>query len=89
MSGDVFGNGMLLSNLHRLVARSTTATSSSTRSRLVDLLRGAQAALRAACSSWQDYDKSLISGGVYPVSKSINISPRYDGRSRSTTRSPR
>lgn len=77
MSGDVFGNGMLLSEHTRLVAAfdhrdifldpdPDAAASYAERRRLFDLPR----------SSWQDYDKSLISqgGGVYPRSaKSIPI----------------
>ncbi|WP_446665420.1 NAD-glutamate dehydrogenase [Flexivirga sp. B27] len=77
MSGDVFGNGMLLSEHIRLVAAfdhrhvfldpdPVAATSYAERRRLFDLPR----------SSWADYDTSLISegGGVYPRSaKSIPI----------------
>jgi glutamate dehydrogenase len=77
MSGDVFGNGMLCSEHIRLVAAfdhrdifidpdPDPATSYAERKRLFDLPR----------SSWQDYDKSLISegGGVFPRSaKSIKI----------------
>ena len=77
MSGDVFGNGMLCSEHIRLVAafdhrdifidpEPDAATSYAERKRLFDLPR----------SSWQDYDKSLISegGGVFPRSaKSIPI----------------
>jgi glutamate dehydrogenase len=68
MSGDVFGNGMLLSKAIKLVAAfdhrhifldpdPDTAASWSERARLFDLPR----------SSWDDYDKSLISqgGGVF------------------------
>ena len=78
MSGDVFGNGMLLSQHIRLVAAfdhrdifldpdPDAATSYAERRRLFDLPR----------SSWQDYDRSLISqgGGVFPRSlKSIPLS---------------
>ena len=78
MSGDVFGNGMLCSEHTRLVAAfdhrdifvdpdPDAATSYAERKRLFELPR----------SSWQDYDKSLISegGGVWPRSaKSIPIS---------------
>ncbi|MFP5253207.1 MAG: NAD-glutamate dehydrogenase [Actinomycetes bacterium] len=78
MSGDVFGNGMLLSEHIRLVAafdhrdifldpEPDAAASYAERRRLFDLPR----------SSWQDYDRSLISegGGVYPRSaKSIPVS---------------
>jgi glutamate dehydrogenase len=78
MSGDVFGNGMLLSRHIRLVAAfdhrhifvdpTPDAVSSYTeRRRLFDLPR----------SSWADYDPSLISagGGVWPrTAKSIPVS---------------
>src|SRR5690606_3824379 len=78
MSGDVFGNGMLLSRHTRLVAAfdhrhifidpdPDAASSYDERRRLFDLPR----------SSWADYDTSLISegGGVWPRSaKSIPIS---------------
>ncbi|MFE6667673.1 NAD-glutamate dehydrogenase [Streptomyces sp. NPDC057697] len=77
MSGDVFGNGMLLSEHIRLVAAfdhrhifidptPDAATSYAERRRLFDLPR----------SSWADYDKDLLSagGGVHPRSaKSIPI----------------
>ncbi|AGL20536.1 NAD-glutamate dehydrogenase [Actinoplanes sp. N902-109] len=80
MSGDVFGNGMLLSEHIRLVAafdhrhifldpEPDAATSYAERRRLFDLPR----------SSWADYDTALISagGGVYPRSaKSIPVSPQ-------------
>jgi glutamate dehydrogenase len=80
MSGDVFGNGMLLSSHIRLVAAfdhrhifldpsPDTATSFAERRRLFDLPR----------SSWADYDASLISegGGVYPrTAKSIAVTPQ-------------
>ena len=79
MSGDVFGNGMLLSTHIRLLAafdhrhvfldpNPDTARSFAERERMFKLPR----------SSWEDYDKSLIStgGGVWPRSaKSIPISP--------------
>jgi glutamate dehydrogenase len=79
MSGDVFGNGMLLSRHIRLLAafdhrhifldpNPDTAKSFAERERMFKLPR----------SSWEDYDKSLISagGGVWPRSvKSIPISP--------------
>jgi len=79
MSGDVFGNGMMLSEHIRLVAafdhrhvfldpNPDAARSFAERVRMFDVPR----------SSWDDYDKSLISagGGVYPRSaKSIPISP--------------
>ncbi|MGY4773268.1 NAD-glutamate dehydrogenase [Kribbella sp. CWNU-51] len=78
MSGDVFGNGMLLSEHIRLVAAfdhrhifldpdPVAATSFAERRRLFDLPR----------SSWADYDASLISagGGVFPrTDKAIPIS---------------
>ncbi|WP_285563779.1 NAD-glutamate dehydrogenase [Streptomyces sp. NBC_01463] len=77
MSGDVFGNGMLLSEHIRLVAafdhrhifidpNPDAATSYAERRRLFDLPR----------SSWADYDKGLISagGGIHPRSaKSIPV----------------
>ncbi|KQZ75219.1 NAD-glutamate dehydrogenase [Nocardioides sp. Root151] len=80
MSGDVFGNGMLCSEHTRLVAAfdhrdifldptPDAATSYVERRRLFDLPR----------SSWQDYDRSLISGGggVFPRSlKSIPLTPQ-------------
>ncbi|GIG60828.1 NAD-glutamate dehydrogenase [Longispora fulva] len=79
MSGDVFGNGMLLSEHIRLVAafdhrhifldpNPVAAASFAERQRMFDIPR----------SSWDDYDKSLISagGGVYPRTlKSIPLSP--------------
>jgi len=79
MSGDVFGNGMLLSDKTKLVAafdhrhifidpEPDPAVSIKERARLFALPR----------SSWDDYDKSLISkgGGVYPRSlKEIPLSP--------------
>ncbi|WP_306014732.1 NAD-glutamate dehydrogenase [Oceanicaulis sp. MMSF_3324] len=79
MSGDVFGNGMLLSKQIKLVAafdhRDIFIDPNPTdlektweeRKRLFDQGR----------SSWQDYDKSLISkgGGIFPRSaKSIKLS---------------
>ena len=79
MSGDVFGNGMLLSEHIRLVAAfdhrhvfvdptPDAASSYAERRRLFELPR----------SSWDDYNRSLISegGGVFPRSlKSVPISP--------------
>jgi glutamate dehydrogenase len=79
MSGDVFGNGMLLSRHIRLLAafdhrhifldpNPDSATSYAERERIFKLPR----------SSWEDYDKSLISagGGVFPrTAKSIPLSP--------------
>ena len=80
MSGDVFGNGMLLSPHIRLVAAfdhrdifidpdPDPAASFAERRRLFDLPR----------SSWADYDRGLISagGGVFSrASKSIALTPR-------------
>ncbi|MGN9783709.1 NAD-glutamate dehydrogenase [Nonomuraea sp. ZG12] len=80
MSGDVFGNGMLLSQHIRLVAAfdhrhifvdpdPEAARSFAERQRLYDLPR----------SSWADYDASLISagGGVFArTAKSIPITPQ-------------
>ena len=79
MSGDVFGNGMLLSKHIRLLAafdhrhifldpNPDSARSFIERDRLFKLPR----------SSWDDYDKALISagGGIYPRSaKHIPVSP--------------
>ena len=79
MSGDVFGNGMLLSEHIKLLAAfdhrhifldptPDPASSFAERQRLFDLPR----------SSWEDYDASLISagGGIYPRSaKSIPLTP--------------
>ena len=78
MSGDVFGNGMLLSTQIKLVVAfdhrhifidpaPDVAKSYAERQRLFNLPR----------SSWEDYDKGLISegGGVFPRSaKSIPLS---------------
>jgi glutamate dehydrogenase len=74
MSGDVFGNGMLLSRHIRLIAAfdhrhifidpdPDAAKSFVERERMFRLPR----------SSWEDYDKSLISkgGGVYPRSAKV------------------
>jgi glutamate dehydrogenase len=80
MSGDVFGNGMLLSKQTRLLAafdhrhlfidpEPDPAKSWAERKRLFELPR----------SSWDDYDKSLISagGGVYSRQmKQIPLSPQ-------------
>ena len=80
MSGDVFGNGMLLSKSIKLVAAfdhrhifldpdPDPAASWAERARMFALPR----------SSWDDYDKQLISlgGGVYPRSlKQIPLSPQ-------------
>ncbi len=79
MSGDVFGNGMLLSDQIRLLAAfdhrdifidpdPDPAKSFAERKRLFELER----------STWQDYDRKLISkgGGVFSRSaKSIPLSP--------------
>jgi glutamate dehydrogenase len=78
MSGDVFGNGMLLSEHLQLVAAfdhrhvfvdptPDAAVSYAERRRLFELPR----------SSWADYDRSLISagGGVWPrTAKSVPVS---------------
>lgn len=79
MSGDVFGNGMLLSQHIRLVAAFDH------RHIFLDPNPEPQASYRERLrmfalprSSWDDYDKSLISrgGGVFPRgAKSIDISP--------------
>ena len=80
MSGDVFGNGMLLSEHIKLVAAfdhrhvfidpdPDPAASFTERSRMFALPR----------SSWADYDPALISpgGGVWPRSmKSVPVSPQ-------------
>ncbi len=80
MSGDVFGNGMLLSRHTKLLAAFNhmhvfldpdpdPETSYDERRRLFDLPR----------SAWSDYDESLISegGGIYPrTAKSIQLSPQ-------------
>jgi glutamate dehydrogenase len=80
MSGDVFGNGMLLSKAIKLVAafdhrdifidpNPDTAKSWAERNRLFETPR----------TSWQDYDKSLISegGGVFSRSaKTITLTPQ-------------
>ena len=79
MSGDVFGNGMLLSKSIRLIAAfdhrhifidpdPDPERSWAERKRLFDLPR----------SSWDDYDRSILSkgGGIYPrTQKSIALSP--------------
>jgi glutamate dehydrogenase len=89
MSGDVFGNGMLLSKHIRLIAAfdhrhlfldpdPDAAVSWQERRRMFDLPR----------SSWDDYDKSLISegGGVYsreqkaiPVSAQVRAALGIEG----------
>jgi glutamate dehydrogenase len=79
MSGDVFGNGMLLSKYTRLLAafdhrhifidpEPDMAASWAERKRMFDLPR----------SSWDDYNKQLISkgGGIFPRTvKEIVLSP--------------
>ncbi|OQM74667.1 NAD-glutamate dehydrogenase [Manganibacter manganicus] len=79
MSGDVFGNGMMLSNATRLIAAfdhrdifidpaPDAAVSMAERKRLFALPR----------SSWQDYDRTKLSEGAIIVSrsqKSITLSP--------------
>jgi glutamate dehydrogenase len=84
MSGDVFGNGMLLSRHVRLLAafdhrhifvdpNPDAARSFDERKRLFDLPR----------SSWADYDKSLISkgGGVFERgAKAVPVSPEMKAR---------
>ncbi len=80
MSGDVFGNGMLLSRHIKLIAAfdhrhvfvdpdPDPEASFAERQRIFDLAR----------SSWVDYDRGLISpgGGIWPRSaKSVPISPQ-------------
>ncbi|MEO8329746.1 MAG: NAD-glutamate dehydrogenase domain-containing protein, partial [Candidatus Nanopelagicales bacterium] len=84
MSGDVFGNGMLLSEHIRLVAafdhrhifldpEPDAAVSFAERKRLFELPR----------SSWDDYDKALLSegGGIYARAlKSVPITPQVRAR---------
>ena len=84
MSGDVFGNGMLLSEQIRLVAAfdhrhifldpdPDPARSFAERQRLFDLPR----------SSWDDYDRALISqgGGVWPRTRQVDpAQPRGPAR---------
>ena len=79
MSGDVFGNGMLLSKKTRLLAAfdhrhvfcdpdPDCERSWAERKRIFDLPR----------SSWADYDRALISkgGGIYPrAAKEVVLSP--------------
>ena len=79
MSGDVFGNGLLLSKAVKLVAafdhrhifidpEPNSAASFAERRRLFDLPR----------SSWDDYDRTLLSAGagIFPRSqKEIALSP--------------
>lgn len=79
MSGDVFGNGMLLSPAIRLVAafdhrdifidpNPDPATSFAERKRLFGLPR----------SSWQDYDRNKISNGGGVFSRSLKSIPLSD-----------
>ncbi|WP_158903528.1 NAD-glutamate dehydrogenase [Burkholderia sp. L27(2015)] len=84
MSGDVFGNGMLLSRHIRLIAafdhrhifldpEPDTVASFKERERLFALPR----------SSWADYDAAAISagGGVFPrTAKTITISPQVQAQ---------
>ncbi|MEJ5865758.1 NAD-glutamate dehydrogenase [Pseudomonas farsensis] len=84
MAGDVFGNGLLMSDKLQLVAafnhlhifidpNPDTASSFAERQRLFDLPR----------SAWTDYDTSIMSegGGIFPRSaKSIAISPQMKER---------
>lgn len=79
MSGDVFGNGMLLSEKIRLIAAfdhrdifidpdPDTDGSFTERKRLFELPR----------SSWQDYDRSTLSAGAMIISraeKSVTLTP--------------
>ena len=86
MSGDVFGNGMLLSEHIRLVAafdhrhvfvdpNPDAAASFAERERLFELPR----------SSWDDYDRSLISDGRRRLPAVAEVDPGHaaDGRRRS------
>jgi len=84
MAGDVFGNGLLMSETLQLVAafnhlhifidpNPDPATSFAERKRLFDLPR----------SAWSDYDTSIMSegGGIFPRSaKSIAITPQMKER---------
>ncbi len=84
MAGDVFGNGLLMSNHIRLVAafnhmhifvdpNPDAAKTLPERKRLFDLPR----------STWGDFDKSLMSagGGIFSrAAKSIDISPQMAER---------
>ncbi|CAI3798048.1 NAD-specific glutamate dehydrogenase [Pseudomonas sp. MM223] len=84
MAGDVFGNGLLMSDKLQLVAafnhlhifidpNPEPASSFAERKRLFDLPR----------SAWSDYDTSIMSegGGIFPRSaKSIAISPQMKER---------
>jgi len=95
MSGDVFGNGMLLSKHIRLIAAfdhrhifldpdPDAASSWDERKRMFDLPR----------SSWDDYDRSLISegGGVYsreqkaiPISEQVRTALGIEGPEEGVT----
>jgi glutamate dehydrogenase len=89
MSGDVFGNAMLLSPVTRLVAAfdhrdifldpdPDAATTFAERRRLFELPR----------SSWADYDRSCLSkgGGIYSrTAKSITLSPEARHRLGATS----
>ena len=101
MSGDVFGNGMLLSDRIRLVARLRPPPRlhrprSRTRPRRSPSASGCSS---CAGSSWNDYDRAKISegGGVWPrTAKWIPLSEAAraalgieDERSRPTTSSAR
>jgi NAD-specific glutamate dehydrogenase len=103
MSGDVFGNGMLLSEHIRLVAAfdhrhifldpdPDASSSFAERRRIFHLPR----------SSWDDYDRSAISegGGVYPralkaipisaqVAKRLRLPPDTQTRRQTTLHAPR
>jgi len=84
MAGDVFGNGLLMSDKLQLVAafnhlhifidpNPDPASSFAERQRLFDLPR----------SAWSDYDTALMSegGGIFPRSlKSITITPQMKER---------
>ena len=83
MSGDVFGNGMLLSEQTRLIAAfdhrdifidpdPDMAASMAERQRMFDLPR----------SSWQDYDKSKLSTGGIIISRSQKSVTLAAGRRR-------
>ena len=78
MSGDVFGNGMLLSEQIRLVAAfdhrhifldpdPDPARSFAERRRLFDLPR----------SSWDDYDRALISAGGGDLAAHRQVDPAH------------
>ena len=90
MSGDVFGNGLLYTDKTRLLAAFNhlhifidpdpiAAASHAERQRLFDLPR----------STWDDYDKSLISegGGVFSrASKAIPLSDQMKSHARRRSR---